>query len=737
MMIRKTVWALSFLIPLALIPISSSGDEANLALCLLIDNSGSMDWQGHDPEGLRWEAAKLVVDKTRKGDYVCLVDFSGKPYVLQPITLIDGSTSQKNKIKEKAARILSDRKLTDIEGALKLALKQLDLLPDEVDRRAVILLTDGEVDVVEGSPERKKAAAEMSKSAILSKTVPQFLSRRVPIYVVALTDDPDMDFLGKLAEYSTPPEHEKENHFFYSPTSTDLVVIFSKIFNQLRGVSVHTETYQVTGNEVKQIQLKDPFAKEVEFQFVHDPGINLDIKLTSPDGKPVKPYAVEKSYRLFAVKDPPLGTWRVEITTQRTTNITQSVAVTEDVKLEMPFAPKFKIGSPLEIIVNVKYRGELIDSSRFPVSEGGLFEIDGIWCNVIHPNGISSPEFELENRFGDYVYSYDGADIPGEYLVQAELRGSLNGQQAVVRSEKRVVGFIDKSTPKVVLGDLSGAWHTGKPIRIEAFVVENEASMHKPSLAVRVTGPDGSRTIHLQRSRRDKYEGEFLPSKPGLYMFTLIQDEDILVGGVAQQVKVLKGSGMSPRMAFILIGVVLIGGGAAFFYLKWSRRGMTVKEVEKAKPGKEIAEEEHVEEIEEEEEDLGVSATSVSPSDSLRDMPSEIEVVDNGEVVLKLALSSKTDAISGEQFYYMEIREGEVKFNDKLIVAGESAKAKDGDVLTLGDISLKMMTKANKVMLVSDLDVAGRMIEEFRDQEKIRWVIRLDRTDREEDQGPA
>ncbi|RLC67461.1 MAG: hypothetical protein DRI52_10845, partial [Chloroflexi bacterium] len=147
----------------------ASGEERNLALCLLIDNAGSMDCAGHDPKGLRWEAAKLVIDKTRKGDYICLVDFSDRPFILQPLIRVDGSSAQKRRIKERSGVILSNRKLTDIDSALKVALDQLKAAPSKI-TKAVILLTDGEVDVVEGTPQEKKVAAEMSKSVILSKT---------------------------------------------------------------------------------------------------------------------------------------------------------------------------------------------------------------------------------------------------------------------------------------------------------------------------------------------------------------------------------------------------------------------------------------------------------------------------------------------------------------------------------------------------------------------------------------
>jgi len=726
------------LILVGFIPYLASGDERNLALCLLIDNSGSMDWAGHDPKGLRWEAAKLVIDKTRGGDYICLIDFSDKPFVLQPLTRVDGSPAQKRKIKERSGIILSNRKLTDIDGALKSALEQLKTVPSQI-TSAVILLTDGEVDVVEGTPQEKRAAAEMSKSVILSKTAYRFLARKIPIYVVALTDDPDMDFLGKLADYTKPPEREKENHFFYSPTSADLVVIFSDIFNQLRGLSVHTERYQVNGSETKRIRLADPFADEVEFQFIHDQNPDLEVKLISPDGKRVKPYASERSYKLFAVKKPIPGTWTALITTPRTTNITQSVAVKEDIKLEMPFAPKFRIGSPLEIIVNVKYQGELIDSPQFAISDGSVLQIDGVWCKVIHPDGRISPEFKLQNRFGDYVYSYDEADIPGRYLVQAEMRGKLNDQEVIIRSEKHVVGFVDESIPKVALKRMDSKCKSGSPVQVEATVLENASAMHKESLAVTVKGPDGSsRTMYLQRISRDRYQGEFTPINPGIYILTLSRDDGVAIVDPTLQIEVIGGSGIGGKMTFILIGFALVGGGLVLYLKRPKLEGIFRKpgSVKTSEPKEAPAGEEEMI-VDEEEEDLGVSTVSVSADESTREMPSEIEVIENGETALKLNLTRKTDVISGEPFYHMEVQKGELRFNDRIVAAGESTKAKNGDTLKIGPISVRIMADEDKAVIISDLEAAGRMLEEIKDQERVRWVIRIDQKGPEEAQGNA
>ena len=711
----RAVWILIPAILLASTPPLGEAAGEGVALCVLIDNSGSMDWEGHDPEGMRWEAARLIIDKTRQGDYISLIDFSTKPHLIQPLTAIDGSPYQRELLKRKVSRILSDRKLTDINAALNLALDELSRpLPPGI-KKAVILLTDGEVDVVEGTARQKRAAAEASKMVILTETVYRYLKRGIPIYAVALSDEPDMDFLMKLAEYSAPPQAEGESHFFRARSALELVTIFSRIFNELRGMSVYTETFRVNGRAKREINLEDPSVRRMEIQFVHDPDANLSIRLFSPDGKLIRPYASGRSYKLFFVDGPSMGEWVAEIITQRETTLSQSIAVEGEIKLDMPFPPKFIVGSPIEIVVNVRYKGELVVGDSIELSDGRVLRIEGVWCRVVHPDGEVSGEIRLENRFGDYVGSYGEADEPGDYLIQAELKGDLEGRDVRIRSEKRVIGFA-LDLPEVVISRPKNGERVeaGKPMRVEVAVVKGADRMHDPHLVMLVKGPRGFETLKLDRVDKDRYGGEYVPREAGIYSFKLKRGGFKILSPPVE-IEVVPGSGLGSMWLLApLAALPLLGGGAVILRLRRNKGEVKEKKEEKRReePRPEA-----------EEEFLGVETSTQELSEEF-DIPAEITILGEGGTALaKATFERREDAITGEPFYAVNVKEGEIRHNSKPIVAGEGGKVKDGDTLELGGLAFEVSAKDGKMRPL--FKEATAEIERAADEEGMRWVIRI------------
>jgi len=95
----------------------------NMDAVLLIDNSGSMDWPGHDPEKKRFEAARIFIDKSEEGDQIALIDFSGDSKLILPLT--KATPAQKSMMKNIVSTMRTNRRLTDIDSALSLALQEL------------------------------------------------------------------------------------------------------------------------------------------------------------------------------------------------------------------------------------------------------------------------------------------------------------------------------------------------------------------------------------------------------------------------------------------------------------------------------------------------------------------------------------------------------------------------------------------------------------------------------------
>ena len=86
------------------LPDSPKGIDA----VLLIDNSGSMDWLGHDPEGNRFEGARIFIDKSEEGDNIALIDFSGSSERIMPLTKV--TQARKSTMKSIVSTVRSNRK---------------------------------------------------------------------------------------------------------------------------------------------------------------------------------------------------------------------------------------------------------------------------------------------------------------------------------------------------------------------------------------------------------------------------------------------------------------------------------------------------------------------------------------------------------------------------------------------------------------------------------------------------
>jgi len=134
------------------LPAAAASAQQSLDVVLLIDNSGSMDW--NDPDGLRWSAGQLFVDLAAPGDRIAAVTFAGDVVplgdaqrgVLAPIS--DAAS------RERLKALLQPRTpvgATNMEGALKLATR---LLLDSAggNRPVIVFLTDGKPEPPEQRP---------------------------------------------------------------------------------------------------------------------------------------------------------------------------------------------------------------------------------------------------------------------------------------------------------------------------------------------------------------------------------------------------------------------------------------------------------------------------------------------------------------------------------------------------------------------------------------------------------
>jgi len=744
--------------------VGASYTKENVSIVALIDNSGSMDFAGHDEEGLRFQAAKMLIDKCKVGDKLAFIDFSGKSVLLQPFTRItpqdgsrralSGDKKQKEYLKRKISSIKSDRQLTNIDAALQMALREFSKEKGNANKKSVVLLTDGEIDTVIGSKEEKQRAAQMSEISIMNNTVHGYLQSDIAIYVVALTEKSDQDFLEELADTAKSQQQAEEKHYFFSPSNAQLVDIFSQIINQMRGLAVSTNTYQVNGEVVQNIPLIDPFAEEAEFQFTFEKGKKVNVNLRDPGGKTVQPTAIEDTYQLYSIEHPEQGMWKATVNSNENAMVTQTVAVAEEINIATPFSSKFHEGIPWPIIANIKYKGRVMEANQFNVDidgREGIFSINKLTVQIQHPDGKQKGAYKLQNHYGDYAFTYKSANTPGLYVLRFELKGNVSGKDVTVKTEKRVTVVADTVTPQLTFRKLKESYSVDEPVNLEIEVTKNGDSMHMLTIDVGVTSPNGTSTIKIPRKGRRLYGLAYEQTNAkGEYTFTIAESKDYGIKEPTQKVTILSSKNTSPIMFIgFALGAVLLGCGITTPILL--KRGVFQKLIKpKARKADTV-----IEAIENIQNDISqevpeeMEATDSEPDEEesaddkeiIPNEPNVVEVVLLDETpshfpdkivchakdgVVKLSFQKKEDVIFGGHFFRAAVEIGQISVNGKIVCAGEEAKIVNNDTIKIGELSLKVSAKEDNVQLMPD-DTEQELpnVEEEIDEDGlIRWNIK-------------
>lgn len=152
---------------------------------ILIDVSGSM--KRNDPDNFRVEAAKLFLHLTQDKFLVKVDAFATQPSNIMPLAPVTSHYQQK--FKQRLYRISSDGKYTNFNSALHAADRGW-----QSKKRAIILLTDGKLDLGDEARTRE-AARELRKEMI-----EQLQKKGVQVYGIGLGDNLNEALLNQLAD---------------------------------------------------------------------------------------------------------------------------------------------------------------------------------------------------------------------------------------------------------------------------------------------------------------------------------------------------------------------------------------------------------------------------------------------------------------------------------------------------------------------------------------------------------
>jgi len=228
-------------------PFEGNLENIKLVIGFAIDSSGSM--QLNDPDGLRKEAAKDLVDNMDDNDQAAVIGFNGSATVLAPLT------SDKEVIK-KAIDQIDSSDGTDLGAGIQAALEQLATSTSEA--KYIIMLTDGR--------------------GLYDRTLTQqAIDQGVTIYTVGLGSSVDAHLLTTIAEATG-------GKYYHASTASDLSDIFVQTSQETIDLTTDTDQDGLSDYHEKRRLLVNTSVLETKFDDATYPEVVTDPNMCPDTG---------------------------------------------------------------------------------------------------------------------------------------------------------------------------------------------------------------------------------------------------------------------------------------------------------------------------------------------------------------------------------------------------------------------------------------------------------------------
>jgi len=680
---------------------------------ILIDNSGSMDLPGHDPEGNRFEAAKIFIDKSEAGDQIALVDFSGSSQLILPLTEV--THGRKSIMKNVSSTIRSNRRLTDIDLALKTALKELTGSRSEPEHTpVVILLTDGEIDVTQGTVEQKRIAAKRSEEILFSQTIPEYVQNYIPIYTIALGTEADTSVLKNIAQQAKLKEQINERHHFVVNSGTELVETLSSILSQIKKQSRVVKKYHFDGKPIHQTTDTTFSTKKLKVDVLLDHKKDMQIALKGPDGKTIKPYSQGDKYNLYQVENPAPGEWDLSIEGKGENEVIVATDVEGDIRIDLPFASRFKLGEDIPIFANIVYKNRVIEDNEFEVEISGkkeLFKIKELLLSIEKPDRTKSGPFKLKKDGGSYTYFYKDADSIGNYTLDFELKFNLMNREDSILAQKRIYVFQATEPPTVLFKKLKEKYFSGDSVIIEILVTKNAELMQSSFITVEVNSPKGSQIISVPRKGLKLYSIEYTQTEQeGKYTFTIptpkIEEYELLN---SQQSIVIMTPSALPWKLILALGIIITV--IIVLFILWKIKGWNLKpQTSTNEP--EITEQESIQ---------GVRADNEQPTNE-KTIPEQIWFWENYALIGYIHLSKRKNAENKLSYYNESFGKIQLELNGDKINEVDFI-VNNGDKIKINNLEFTMIFSDDGSGKVVIPDSMVKDIETSNKNGLLKWTI--------------
>jgi len=273
---------------------NSSIQKNDLDIRLVIDISGSM--KQNDPNKLRIPALQLVTNLMPKGAESGVWAFGRYVNMLVPLGKVDQEWQEAST--QAAKKISSAGLYTNIGDALVKASYGWTT-PDDNEKRSIILLTDGMVDISKDPNVNKR-----EREKIINTILPKLVKANIKIHTIALSQNADHELL-KLLSVKTDGSYQ----------SVDTAEQLQKVFLQLFEMSAQRDALPISENkftvdasieEMTILVFKSDSGKQTR---LHSPDQKVIDRATSDTT--VRWFSTE-GYDLITVDKPKAGDWKIE-----------------------------------------------------------------------------------------------------------------------------------------------------------------------------------------------------------------------------------------------------------------------------------------------------------------------------------------------------------------------------------------------------------------------------------------
>lgn len=423
--------------------------EASVIM-LVMDASGSM--QGEKMLTAQ-RAAQAFIDFCKTDDWVGIDEFSTVGKFIQAPTKVESIS------KEVLKRLLyqnPQQQSTNMGAGLDIAIRELDKINVEPDKKSIVLMSDG-----------------MHNTGELWSFVNDCKRRGYKVYTVAFGGDADLKTLEKIAA-------DTGGECSYG-SIRNLVQIYNFISSQIKRES----TFYASSSWLRQDQ-KISYKVAINHQsssfFVDWQGSKIETVLIDPSGQQVKPEQMEKcvlgeNYQYNRIKNPAQGDWQVQLfgkdIPSQGEQINFTVSGEDEVYLSfLPLKTSYHSGEKITVIV----KACAINQQTKSLEPLERLELKGSICQP----GIRPAEFirhkkiyldKLLFRAIDQNKSLRFEDL-GSHKYKAVFRSKMQGLHQITINAK--LGFKVGEQRKLIERQLKASVMVG---RIEDFTVDDFLKM--------------------------------------------------------------------------------------------------------------------------------------------------------------------------------------------------------------------------------------------------------------------